>query len=820
MRSIFPFTFSLLPFLLAPRFFHMAECPESVRLSEDNRRIKNWKRWGPYLAERQWGTVREDYSANGDCWNYLPHDHARSRAYRWGEDGLLGWTDRECRMCFALALWNGADPILKERMFGLSNGEGNHGEDVKEAYFHLDGLPTHSYQRALYKYPQRAFPYEELVTVNRDRSKQEPEYEITDTKAFDENRYFDVEIEYAKAGPDDIFIRITATNRGPDTATLHLLPTLWFRNTWSWGKLTEETPIRPELHQGLPDVIEARHATLGTFHLQCGAPQGAEFKGLLFTENETNTQRLFGIAQQPALCEGRVPRGDRARQRGGREPGLYRHKGSGALYRVHRCGGHRGAAVAAGGGKPGVSAGSRLRRSLQRFHPGEARRGRHLLPEPRSSTARRASSSASSARRTPACSGPSNFTATRFPAGCKGDPTQPPPPPEHQARAQPRLAALFSRDVLSMPDSWEYPWFAAWDLAFHCVELSRLDPYAAKVQLTLLLREWYMHPNGQIPAYEFGFSDVNPPVHAWAAWRVYKITGARGSRDKKFLESVFQKAAAEFHLVGQPQGLDRAQSFRGRFSRPRQHRRVRPLQDARRRQHARAGGRHGVDGILLPRHAGDRAGTGAAGRRVRGHRVEVLRAFRLHHQGDEHLLRHGPVGPGRRLLLRPHRGGKGRRCAAEGAVDRGADSAGGRGQHPGRDAGQAEEFSQAGGVVHREPAGTRHPHLADQEHGGAGRQPHSFRALARPAAARAALRARRERISFAARLALGLAVPSRSSLRHRLELPEPARRLRAGRQHDATFSAATPTGAGRSGSRSTICSSRRSTATIIFTGTT
>ena len=272
----------------------MADCPESARLDEDNRRLKNWKRWGPYLAERQWGTVREDYSANGDCWNYFPHDHARSRAYRWGEDGLLGWADRECRLCFAPALWNGSDPILKERMFGLTNSEGNHGEDVKEIYYHLDGLPTHSCQRALYKYPQRAYPYDELIAVNHQRSKQEPEYEITDTKAFDENRYFDVEIEYAKATPDDTLIQITATNRGPEAATLHILPTLWFRNTWSWGHLTEETDTRPEMRRSEANEIEVNHATLGKFRFLVDPTAQAQFHGLLFTENETNMQRLYG----------------------------------------------------------------------------------------------------------------------------------------------------------------------------------------------------------------------------------------------------------------------------------------------------------------------------------------------------------------------------------------------------------------------------------------------------------------------------------------------------------------------------------------------
>ena len=273
----------------------MADCPESVRLGEDDRREKNWKRWGPYLSERQWGTVREDYSADGDCWNYFPHDHARSRAYRWGEDGLLGITDRECRLCFAPAFWNGVDPILKERFFGLTNAEGNHGEDVKEAYFYLDALPSHSYQRALYKYPQRPYPYAELVETNRGRSKEEREFEITDTEAFAENRYFDIEVEYAKGGPDDLLIQITATNRGPDPARLHLLPTLWFRNTWSWGPMPEDTPIRPELHRQHDGQVEAVHATLGTFLFLLDPANQSDRHDLLFTENETNRQRLFGV---------------------------------------------------------------------------------------------------------------------------------------------------------------------------------------------------------------------------------------------------------------------------------------------------------------------------------------------------------------------------------------------------------------------------------------------------------------------------------------------------------------------------------------------
>jgi hypothetical protein len=523
----------------------MGDCPESDRLEEDNRRVKNWKRWGPYLADRQWGTVREDYSANGDCWNYFPHDHARSRAYRWGEDGLHGWTDRECRLCFSPALWNGADLILKERFFGLTNSEGNHGEDVKEAYFHLDGLPTHSYQRALYKYPQRAFPYDELVRVNGARSREEPEYEITDTAAFDENRYFDVEIEYAKADPDDILIRITATNRGPEAAVLHLLPTLWFRNTWSWGHLTEETPIRPEMHQRAPAEIEARHATLGTFRLQCSTPGNVTFHGLLFTENETNHQRLNGLADaQPYVKDAFHEKvvNDNAAAVNPAQTGT-------------KAAAHFEAQIA-----PGASVVLQLRLVDEKASDsserafGEKFDAFLAAKRDEADTYYRntvafdpASEEARVVRQAHAgLLWSKQFYYYEVPRWLKGDPTQPTPPPERLNGRNNDWPHIYNRDVLSMPDNWEYPWYASWDLAFHVVELARIDPQAAKIQLNLFLREWYMAPNGQIPAYEFNFSDVNPPVHAWAAWRVYKITGPRGHRDLKFLESIFQKLLMNF----------------------------------------------------------------------------------------------------------------------------------------------------------------------------------------------------------------------------------------------------------------------------------
>jgi hypothetical protein len=524
----------------------MDDCPESARLAEDASRAKNWKRWGPYLSERQWGTVREDYSADGDCWNYFPHDHARSRAYRWGEDGLLGFTDRECRLCFAPALWNGLDPILKERLFGLTNQEGNHGEDVKEAYFYLDGLPTHSYQRALYKYPQRAYPYLELLETNRRRTKLEPEFEITDTEAFAENRYFDVEIEYAKAGPDDILIQITATNRGPEPSTLHLLPTLWFRNTWSWGRLAEDTPSRPELYLCDNGRIEADHATLGNFLLLFDPASHADSRGLLFTENETNRQRLFGVPNahpfvkdvfHEAVIHGRTDAVNPA------------HFGTKAAA-------HYAMEIA-----PGKSWRLRLRlleksqapadqqafgdafSNLLDQRKAEADKFYQMhLPYPPDSEEFRIMRQAQAGLLWSKQF--YNYQVTRW---LKGDPGQPPPAIERQLHGRNwDWTHIFNRDVLSMPDKWEYPWFAAWDLAFHTVEIARTDPAFAKGQLELLLREWYMHPNGQIPAYEFAFSDVNPPVHAWAAWRVYKIAGAPGARDLRFLESVFQKLLMNF----------------------------------------------------------------------------------------------------------------------------------------------------------------------------------------------------------------------------------------------------------------------------------
>ncbi len=515
---------------------------ETRRLQETERRDKNWERWGPYLAERQWGTVREDYSPGGTCWEEFPHDHARSRVYRWGEDGLLGLTDRECRLCFAVALWNGRDPILKERLFGLTGPEGNHGEDVKESYYYLDATPTFSYAKALYKYPQAEFPYARLVDENRRRGREEPEFELADTGVFDEGRYFDVLVEYAKGGPNDLRIRLTATNRGPDRATVHLLPTIWFRNTWAWGRTGEGYWPRPKIRRTPEGILVAEHAGLGTFFFLASPLAGEGPPRILFTENETNHARLYGVAN-----------------------GAPHVKDAFHEYVVQ---GRRDAVNAEGGTKAAAH-------YVLDIPPGESRCVQlwlHAMEEAPNVLNRNAFDGLIDVRAQEA----DDFYAERIPAGLtdverqvarqayagllwsrqffhfvvkdwlEGDPAQPRSPEARKSGRNADWGHLYNRDVISIPDKWEYPWFAAWDLAFHMIPLARVDPASAKDQLVMLLREWFMHPNGQVPAYEFAFGDVNPPVHAWACWRVYKITGPRGKRDRLFLERVFHKLLLNF----------------------------------------------------------------------------------------------------------------------------------------------------------------------------------------------------------------------------------------------------------------------------------
>ncbi|HTO90814.1 MAG TPA: hypothetical protein VMJ70_06740 [Candidatus Sulfotelmatobacter sp.] len=516
---------------------------EKVRLEEEARRSKNWKRWGPYLSERQWGTVREDYSEGGDSWAYFPHDHARSRAYRWGEDGLLGVTDRECRLCFALALWNGRDPILKERLFGLSGPEGNHGEDVKECYYYLDATPTYSYFKALYKYPQAEFPYARLRDENHKRTRQDPEFELRDTGLFDENRYFDVLAEYAKAGPDDLLIRITAANRGPEAATLHLVPTLWFRNTWSWGRTGEDYGPRPDLRRLDDSTVVARHETLGEYQLRAGPGPFARAPALIFTENETNAQRLFGVQNRTPftkdafhdyIASGRS--GAVNPQRAGTKAGVYYRleipAGGEMTVRLRLAPGASAPAEAFGAGFDGTF--TQRIREADEFYLGR-------LPSTASADERRVVRQAYAG-----LLWSRQFYYYVVKDWLEGDPAQPPPPVARWKGRNYDWPHLHNRDVISMPDKWEYPWYAAWDEAFHMIPFAQIDPEFAKQQLVLFLREWYMHPNGQLPAYEYNFGDVNPPVHAWAVWRVYKMTGPRGQRDRLFLERCFQKLTLNF----------------------------------------------------------------------------------------------------------------------------------------------------------------------------------------------------------------------------------------------------------------------------------
>jgi hypothetical protein len=515
---------------------------ERERLRQDARRERNWTRWGPYLSERQWGTVREDYSPDGSCWTYFPHDHARSRAYRWGEDGLLGLCDRQGRLCFSFALWNERDPMLKERLFGLTGPEGNHGEDVKEEYFYTDALPTASWLRGLYKYPQVAFPYAQLVEGNRARGRHEPEYELAATGAFADDRFFDVEVVYAKAEPDDVCIKLVVHNRGPFAARLHVLPQLWFRNTWSWGRSSEGYWPRGRITADGEHRLVATGADLPPMVLELdGEHSGC--RAVLATENDTNTVRLFGSGDPAAYVK----------------DAFHEHVVHGRTAAVNpaRTGSklafHCVLEIPAGGSHE-----LRLRLRLadapvgNAFGPGFASVFELRQREADAFYAELigASVDAEAARiQRQAYAGlvwSKQFYWYDVRTWLQGDPAQPPPPPQRATGRNADFAHLYNRDVVSMPDKWEYPWYAAWDLAFHMIPFARLDPHFAKQQLLLLLREWYMAPNGQIPAYEFAFHDVNPPVHAWACWRVYKMTGQRGQRDLQFLARAFHKLLLNF----------------------------------------------------------------------------------------------------------------------------------------------------------------------------------------------------------------------------------------------------------------------------------
>ncbi len=517
---------------------------EEQRLHASGKREVHWRRWGPFLSERQWGTVREDYSPDGEAWTYLPHDHARSRAYRWGEDGIGGICDRRQHICFAVAFWNEKDAILKERLFGLTNREGNHGEDVKEYYYYLDATPTSSYLKFLYKYPHAEFPYAQLVSENAKRNRSEPEFELVDTGIFRENRYFDIFVEYAKANAEDVLIRITAWNRGPEPARLHVLPTVWFRNRWSWGDYDDIPDASRIDGPGGTELME-----LSEFHygkrwlLMDGAPE------LLFTENETNMERLFQQKSRTPYVKDAFHRHLINGEREAVNPAMKGSKAA-AHYSSEIPSGKSWAIQArlldsnpAGSGEtareffgaPFDAIFEQRVKEADEFYEQRIHLG--MSDDPRL-VQRQAFAGLLWGKQS------YHYDVDRW---LKGDPTQPAPDARRYQGRNHDWIYLYNSDVISMPDKWEYPWYAAWDTAFHCVAMALIDPDFAKDQLVLFLREWYMAPNGQLPAYEWNFSDVNPPVHAWAAWRVYKIAGRiQDKPDRAFLERVFHKLLLNF----------------------------------------------------------------------------------------------------------------------------------------------------------------------------------------------------------------------------------------------------------------------------------
>ncbi|HXV84382.1 MAG TPA: glucosidase [Candidatus Binatia bacterium] len=517
---------------------------EGTRLFLNRERKGHWNRWGPFLAERAWGTVREDYSANGDAWNCFSHDQARSRAYRWNEDGIAGICDRHQYLCFALALWNGRDPILKERLFGLTSSEGNHGEDVKEYYFYLDSTPTHSYMKCLYKYPQGPYPYEELCAENRRRTKRDREYELVDTGVFDQSRYFDVIVEYAKAQPEDLLIRISISNRGPEAAPIDVLPTLWFRNTWSWGRDGRRPAISaavtPTQQKSQIPTLAAKHWELGDYLLYCS---GAD--ELIFTENETNYERFFKVPSQSRYL-----------------------KDAFHVYVVERK--HEAINPAATGTKAAarysrtLDAGATIHLDLRLSSASSARPPETCFADFEAVLKERKEEADEfyNVVLPPKLAADEKLVARQAFAGMlwsrqyyhyivtdwlEGDPGQPTPPPQRLEGRNHDWTHLFTRDVISMPDKWEFPWFASWDLGFHCITLAHVDPQFAKQQILLMLREWTMHPNGQVPAYEWDFGDVNPPILSLAAKAVFDIERRRtGVADHAFMERIFQKMLLNF----------------------------------------------------------------------------------------------------------------------------------------------------------------------------------------------------------------------------------------------------------------------------------
>ncbi len=516
---------------------------EHDRLEEDRLRKKNWKRWGPYLAERQWGTVREDYSKHGEAWDHFPFSQSHQRAYRWGEDGILGFCDRQCRLCFSLAMWNGRDPIIKERLFGLNGREGNHGEDCKELYYYLDSTPTHSYVKGLYKYPQNEFPYEILLKENKRRGYQDEEYEIVDTNVFANGAYFDVFIEYAKSGPNDILIQATIANRGQHSATLHFLPKLFFRNTWIWGCEHEGCTLKPSIRKEKGNTLELEHESLKKFHFAAESSSNGVEPQFIFCENETNTKTLYGSVNYTPYVKDAFNRwlinGEKEAvnpKEHGTIAGIYYYLALEAKSEVSIR-----MRLFADEEKPKVVFGESFDSVFEKRKQEAGAFWKPILSGSGSGEAFE--------MRKQAYAGllwGKQFYHFSIHDWLRGDSDIGEPPPERLKGRNASWQHLFNRDVISMPDKWEYPWYAAWDTAFHMIPFADLDPEYAKEQLILFLREWYMHPNGQIPAYEWEFGDVNPPVHAWACWEVYKKERDRDRQDLLFLKRVFQKLLLNF----------------------------------------------------------------------------------------------------------------------------------------------------------------------------------------------------------------------------------------------------------------------------------
>ncbi|MDO7884005.1 MGH1-like glycoside hydrolase domain-containing protein [Hymenobacter cheonanensis] len=525
---------------------------EHQRLFEADTDQQPWRKFGPYLSERQWGTVREDYSAGGDAWNYTTHDQARSRAYRWGEEGLAGFCDDGQRLCLGLALWNGQDAILKEQLFGLGGTEGNHGEDVKEIYYFLDSTPTHSYQKLLYKYPQAAFPYEKLVAENAKRDRRQPEYELLDTGIFDQSRYFDVFVEYAKAGPDDLLVRYTIVNRGPEEAALHVLPQLWFRNTWAWG----EDDYRPSLAAPAGGPVQVSHRDLG--ELACYAEDGAQW---LFCDNNTNTERLFHAPSPEQFFKDGINQYLVEGQPDAVNPALAGTKAAAHHQLTLAAGATRQVRLRlgpAGQTAPFADFEQLLQQRQAETDEFYAEIQRDLTDADARLVQRQAFAGMLWSKQF------YHYNVARW---LVGDPAQPAPPPERLHGRNADWKTLDNTDIISMPDTWEYPWYAAWDLAFHCIPLAQIDSAFAKNQLRLLCLDWYMHPNGQLPAYEWRLEDVNPPVHAWAAFRVYKMDQKRrgDGGDVNFLQTVFHRLLLNFTWWVNRKDRDGRNIFEGGF---------------------------------------------------------------------------------------------------------------------------------------------------------------------------------------------------------------------------------------------------------------